>query len=92
MMLGTLVLTPWSTNQAIIGLLSGEAEYHGVVEGASQPIGLEGLADDLGVAYKGPIQINTDAGPTIGIGSRLGTGKVTHIEVNQVWLQEKVCL
>ena len=89
-MLGTHVLKSWSTNQAVIALSSGEAEYYGMVKGASQSIGLRGLADDLGVTYKGPIQINTDASAAIGIGSRLGTGKVTHIEVNQLWLQDKV--
>ena len=75
-MLGTHVLKSWSTNQAVIALSSGEAEYYGMVKGASQSIGLRGLADDLGVTYKGPIQINTDASAAIGIGSRLGTGKV----------------
>ena len=90
MMLGTHVLESWSTNQAVIALSSGEAEYYGMVKGASQSIGLRGLADDLGVTYKGPIQINTDASAAIGIGSRLGTGKVRHIEVNQLWLQDKV--
>ena len=37
-----------------------------------------------------PIQTNTDASAAIGIGSRLGIGKVRHIEVNQLWLQDKV--
>ena len=90
MMLGTHVIKSWSTNQAVIALSSGEAEYYGMVKGASQSIGLRGIADDLGVIYKGPIQINTDASAAIGIGSRLGTGKVRHIEVNQLWLQDKV--
>ena len=91
-MLGTHVIKSWSTNQAVIALSSGEAEYYGMVKGASQSLGLRGLADDLGVTYKGPIQINTDASAAVGIGSRLGTGKVRHIEVNQLWLQDKVCV
>ena len=90
MMLGTHVTKSWNTNQVVIALSSGEAEYYGMVKGASQPIGPRGLADDLGVTYKGPIQINTDASAALGIGSRLGIGKVTHIEVNQLSLQDKV--
>ena len=90
MMLGTHVIKSWSTNQATIALSSGEAEYYGMVKGASQSLGLRGIADDLGVTYKEPIQINTDASAAIGIGSRLGLGKVRHIEVNQLWLQDKV--
>ena len=89
-MLATHVIKSWSTNQAVIALSSGEAEYYGMVKGASQSVGLRGIADDLGVKYKGPIQINTNASAAIGIGSRLGTGKVRHIEVNQLWLQDKV--
>ena len=33
---GTHVIKPWSTNQATIALPSGEAEYNGMVKGASQ--------------------------------------------------------
>ena len=45
---------------------------------------------DLGVQFDGPIKAKTDASAAIGIASRLGVGKVRHIEVNQLWLQEKV--
>ena len=87
---GTHVIKSWSTNQATIALSSGEAEYYGMVKGASQAMGLRAIAVDIGVSFVGPIQINTDASAAIGIGSRLGLGKVRHIEVNQLWLQEKV--
>ena len=36
------------------------------------------------------IRIRTDASAAKGIASRRGLGKVRHIEVNQLWLQEKV--
>ena len=32
----------------------------------------------------------SDASAAIGIASRRGSGKVRHIEVNQLWLQDKV--
>ena len=38
----------------------------------------------------GPIQLKSDASAAIGICNRIGLGKVRHIEVNQLWLQEKV--
>ena len=90
MLHGSHLIKSWSTNQATIALSSGEAEYYGMVKGASQAMGLKAIMDDLGVSLKGPIQINTDASAAIGIGSRLGLGKVRHIEVNQLWLQDKV--
>ena len=89
MMLGTHVIKSWSTNQAVVALSSGEAEYYGMVKGASQGMGLKAIAVDLGVTYEGPIQINADASAAIGMASRLGLGKVRHIEVTQLWIQEK---
>ncbi len=61
-----------------------------MVKGASQAMGLKAIAEDIGAKFAGPIQINADASAAIGIGSRLGVGKVRHIEVNQLWIQEKV--
>ena len=34
--------------------------------------------------------MKSDASAAIGIGNRVGTGKIRHIEVTQLWLQEKV--
>ena len=44
---------------------------------------------DLGVA-EGRIILKTDASAALGVAQRLGIGKIRHIEVNQLWLQEKV--
>ena len=90
MMHGTHVIKSWSTNQATIALSSGEAEYYGMVRGAGQGMGLKAIMKDIGVIYQGPIQISADASAAIGIASRLGLGKDRHIEVNQLWLQEKI--
>ena len=43
---------------------------------------------DLGV--KRGIKLKTDASAAKGIATRRGLGKVRHIEVSQLWLQEKV--
>ena len=37
-----------------------------------------------------PILMKSDASAAIGIAHRIGVGKVRHIEVNQLWLQEKI--
>ena len=36
------------------------------------------------------VQLLSDASAAIGIASRRGSGKVRHIEVNQLWLQDKI--
>ena len=52
-------------------------------------MGVRAIAGDIGVSFVKPIQINTDASAAIGIGSRLGIGKVRHTEVKQLWLNDK---
>ena len=69
---------------------SGEAEYYGLVKGASQAIGLRSMLEDFQVPFKALITLMSDASAAIGIASRRGMGKVRHIEVAQLWLQEKI--
>ena len=38
----------------------------------------------------GKVDLNTDASAAKGIAMRRGVGKVRHIEVNQLWLQDRV--
>ena len=40
--------------------------------------------------YEAGIQLITDANAAVGISNRLGSGKVRHIAVNQLWLQGKL--
>ena len=87
---GNNVVKSWSTNQSVIALSSGEAEYYGLVKAASIAIGLRTIAADMGIIHGGAIQIKSDASAAIGIANRIGIGKVRHIEVNQLWLQDKV--
>ena len=88
MVWGGHVLKSWSNTQGIIALSSGEAEYYGMVKGGSMGLGLKALMGDLGLGTK--IRIRTDASAAKGIATRKGLGKVRHIEVNQLWLQDRV--
>ena len=88
--LGGHTIRTWSTHQSVIALSSGEAEYYGMVKGASVGLGVRALMEDLGWEYSGSIELRTDASAAIGIANRVGVGKVRHIEVSQLWLQHKV--
>ncbi len=55
--------------------------------GGSVGLGIKALLADLGV--KRGIKLKTDASAAKGIASRRGLGKVRHIEVSQLWLQER---
>ena len=74
-MLGNHIIKSWSTNQAVVALSSGEAEYYAMVKAASQAIGLQNMASELGVSYEQPIQLNTDASAAIGIATRIRSGQ-----------------
>ena len=89
-MLGGHVIKSWATNQAVLALSSGEAEYYGIVKAASVALGIRSLAADMGVEYEKPIAIKSDASAAIGISNRIGVGKIRHIEVTQLWVQDKV--
>jgi len=87
---GSHLVKSWSVNQSVIVLSSGEAEYYALVKSATIALGVQSLCVDLGVVNGTPIELKTDASAAIGISNRIGLGKVRHIEVNQLWLQEKV--
>ena len=87
-MYGCHMIKTWSSTQNVIALSSGEAEYYGLVKGASQGIGVKNMMSEYGVETK--VTVKTDASAAKGIASRRGSGKVRHIEVSQLWVQNKV--
>ena len=78
----------WSNTQSVIALSSGEAEYYGLVRGTSIGIGIRGLMQDFGRETR--VRTSTDSSAAVGISKRRGLGKVRHIELNQLWIQDKV--
>ena len=69
-MLGCHCIKTWNSTQYIIALSSGEAEYHGLVRGASQAIGIKSVLHEMGVDID--VELNTDASAAKGIASRKG--------------------
>ena len=87
-MLGTHCIKTWSTNQQVVATSSGEAEYYGMVKGASNGLGVRGMLRDSGITLG--ITLCTDSSAAKGIASRRGLGKVRHIELAELWLQDQV--
>ena len=84
------MLKNWATNEAVIAFSSGEAGYYALVKAAGVSLGIKALSNDMGNELAGPIEVNSDTSAAIGISNMIGSGKVRHIEVTQLWLQEKV--
>ena len=78
----------WSKTQTTLALSSGEAELHGINAGICQGLGMQSIARDLGITLK--IRIHSDATAALGMCRRRGLGKVRHLDVADLWAQEKV--
>ena len=87
-MRGCHSLKHWSLTQTTIALSSGEAELGGICRGASIALGLQSLALDLGI--KLDLEILTDATAAIGICRRRGLGKIRHLHVSDLWVQDRL--
>ena len=61
-----------------------------MVKGSGVGLSAKTMRADLDVWCDSHIRINSDASAASGIASRVGFGKNRHIEVIQLWLQEKV--
>ena len=91
-MVGDVCLKAWSTTQRVVALSSGEAEYYAAVKGASEGLGFLAGCADLGICEEGAVSIKvlTDSSACKGICQRTGLGKVRHIDVALLWLQDLV--
>ena len=87
-MFGQHLIKSWSTTQSVISLSSGEAEYYSMVKGGSVALGIQAMCKELGIQVE--ITLKSDASAAVGIVMRRGLGRVRHIDVTQLWLQEKV--
>ena len=83
------VLKGWATKQQTIALSSGEAELYAMSRTASQVIGMIQLLGDLFPQVMRGV-VRTDSSAAIGIASRQGLGRTRHIQVQHLWMQEKI--
>ncbi len=91
-MLGTHVVKSWSVTQKVTALSSGEAEHYAIVKGASQGIGIRSMLQDFQINHASQrlVEIKEDSSAAKGIASRRGLGKLKHIDIKELWIQEKV--
>ena len=86
--LGGVAVRAWSSNQNVIALSSGEAEYYAALKGASSALGFQSMLKDLGISTS--ITLYTDSSAARGIIHRAGLGKLRHLETGYLWLQAAV--
>ena len=88
LILGNHFIKSWSSTQKNITLSSAEAELVASVKVCGETVGLVQLAADWGLDMKGKIHVDSSA--AIGIAHRRGNGKLRHVNVGSLWIQEFV--
>ena len=85
---GRHLIHHWSSTQSVVALSSAEAELNAIIKAASESIGVKNMIKECGGDIR--IAIKTDSSAANGVTHRQGSGKVKHLEVRQLWIQEKV--
>ena len=85
---GSHCLKHWSSTQTTLSLSTAESELHGICKGMQMGIGFRSLCKDLDMHMR--IRLHSDATAAIGIARRRGLGKLRHLDVEDLWCQEKV--
>jgi hypothetical protein len=78
----------WSSTQGSIAQSSAEAEYYSLIKLGAEALGVQALAEDLGWSMR--IKLWTDSSAAKSAASRRGLGKMRHMEIKFLWLQEAV--
>ena len=84
---GSHYIRSWSSTQKCVTLSSGEAELIAMVKTSAEVIGVIQLAADWGRRMEG--EILADSAAALGVVNRKGCGKLRHVKVGQLWIQEK---
>ena len=85
---GSHCLLTWSRTQQLVALSSAEAELNASIKAAQEGLSLKHLAQELGDDLW--LRLRGDSSANDRILKRSGAGKVRHLSVRQLWLQEKV--
>ena len=88
MLLGDHLIKSWSSTQPVISLSSGEAEFYGAARASAIGLGYQAMLHDLGVEL--PLRVWTDSTATTGICGRQGLGKLRHVDIQCLWIQQRV--
>ena len=87
-MWGGTCLKTWSTTQTVVAMSSGEAEYYAAFKDCAEGLAIKSMCKDLGIELD--VRLWTDSTACKGICNRAGIGKLKHIDVQLLWLQDAV--
>ena len=83
-LLGKHLIVAWAKQQSIVATSSAEAELFAGNRAATESVGVQAFAKDLGRAV--PIRLHIDYSAALSIISRTGLGRAKHVEIQHLWL------
>ena len=83
---GTHHVKSWCITQKRVTLSSAEAELGALVKAASETIGILQMVEGLGREVTGEVFVDSSA--ALAVVNRKGCGKLRHVRVGQLWVQE----
>ena len=87
LMIGSHTIKTWSSTQKSITLSSGEAELVAAVKTSTELIGLCQMAREWEIELAGEVLVDSSA--ALGATKRKGNGKLRHVRVGLLWIQQK---
>ena len=89
--IGRHVVRTWASTQATVATSSGEAELIAMYDGAARGCGMKTILNELGLAAEvAMVRIGTDSSVAKSFTATRGLGKMRHLQVKLLWLQEQV--
>ena len=86
-MRGSHLISHWRRTQQNVALSSAEAEHNGICKASAQGMGAVYMAEEFGDCIA--LEVLTDSSAARGVIQRAGAGRVKHLQVKQLWVQEK---
>ena len=72
--------------QSLVALSSGEAEFYGIVRAVATSKQTSQILEQIGMQSE--VTIASDSSAARGICTRTGSGKVRHLSIKELWIQE----
>ena len=89
--MGGHCIKTWSSTQGAVALSSAEAEFYAMVDGVQRAKWMVTVAKEVGFKHvEGDIVLGTDSSAAKSFVARRGLGRMRHIEVRDLWLQQEV--
>ena len=87
-MQGKHFLKAWGKKQQVVALSSAESELYAGVRTAVEGLGHQNLLSDMGMRKN--VVLHLDSSSALCVFNRKGLGKMKHIELQHMWVQDSV--